>query len=123
MEAADEPGGSKPKDSSGWDRDGESKPEHAPVDRYVVQVREALWNQPHQEFPGEEENRKAGDPAKQEKQQALGKELADEPHSLRSQSLPNRNLTTSQTGAGKQEIGDVDAADQHDQTYRADQQN
>ena len=50
-------------------------------------------------------------------------ELADEARSLRSQSLANRDLTTSRTGPGKQEIGDVDATDQEDQSYRAEQQN
>ncbi len=78
---------------------------------------------PQQEFPGEEENRKTGDPAKQEEQQTLGEKLADEARSLRSQSLANRDLTTSHTGPGKQKIGDVDATDQQDQSHRAEQQN
>jgi hypothetical protein len=75
-------------------------------------VREALRNQLQQEFPGEEENRKTGDPAQQEEQQTLGDELVDEPRSWRSQSLTNGDLSAACTGPGEQEIGDVDATDQ-----------
>ena len=67
--------------------------------------------------------RKTSDSAKQEEQQTLGQKLADEARSLRSQSLANRDLTTPHTGPGEQEIGDVDATDQEDQSYRAEQQN
>ena len=72
---------------------------------------------------GAEEKANASDSAEQEEQQTLGQKLADETRFLRSQSLANRDLTTPQTGAGKQEIGDVDATDQEDQPYRAEQQN
>jgi hypothetical protein len=85
-------------------------------------VREALWNQPEQEFPGEEKNGKTGCPAQQEEQHSLGEELADEARSLGSQSLANCNLTAAHTGPGKQKIGDVDATDQQDQRYCAEQQ-
>jgi len=44
---------------------------------------------------GAEENGKTGDSAQQEEQQTLGRKLADEARSLRSQSLANRDLTTS----------------------------
>src|SRR5664279_2419315 len=71
---------------------------------------------------GAEENGKTSDSAEQEEQQTLGKKLADETRFLRSQSLANRDLTTPQTSAGKQEIGDVGATDQEDQSYRAEQE-
>src|SRR6185437_5887094 len=93
------------------------------VDRYVVQVREALRNKPQQKLPREEENCKAGRPTQQEKQQTLGQKLADEPRPLCSESLANRDLASSRTGACKQEIGDIDATDKEDQSYRAEQQN
>ncbi len=92
IDAAHKPGGSEPKDDSGYDRDGYGKHQYAPVDRYVVYVRQALGNHPQQEFSGEEENRDASNSAKQEEQQALGQKLADETRSLRSQSLANRDL-------------------------------
>src|ERR1700733_9059210 len=123
IDTAHEPRGSKPEDGSGCDRDGHSKLQHAPSNRDIVEVREAFRNQPQQEMLGAEENGKTSDSAKQEEQQNLGQKLADEPHSLRSQSLAKRDLTTSRTGTGKQEIGDVDATDQEDQSYRAEQQN
>ena len=50
-------------------------------------MREALRNKPQQEMPGAEENADTSDSAKQEEQQTLGQELADEAGSLRSQSL------------------------------------
>jgi hypothetical protein len=74
-------------------------------------------------MPGAEENANSSDSAKQEEQQTLGKELADEARSLRSQSLTDGDLTASQTGPREQEIGDVDATDQEDQSYRTEQQN
>src|SRR5580698_1855432 len=74
-------------------------------------------------MPGAEENGKTSNSAKQEEQQTLGQKLADEAHPWRSQSLANRDLASSRTGARKQEIGDVDATDQEDQAYRAEQQN
>ena len=91
--------------------------------RYVIEVREALRNKPQQEFPREKKNGKTSDSAKQEEQQTLGQKLADEARSCASHSLANRDLTPSRTGPGKQEIGDVDATDQEDQSYRAEQQN
>src|SRR5207248_290976 len=123
IEAAHEPRRSEPKDGSGYDRNGQSEPQHTPVNRYLVHVREGLGNQVQQELLGEEQNRKTGDPAEQEEQQTLGEELADEARSLRSQSLANRDLTTSHTGPGEQQIGDVDATDQENQSHRAEQQN
>src|SRR5882757_5809110 len=86
-------------------------------------MREALRNQPQQEMFGAEENGETSNSAQQEEQQTLGEELADEAVSLRSQSLTNRDLTASHTGPGEQEIGDVDATDQEDQSYCAEQQN
>src|ERR1700758_830287 len=72
---------------------------------------------------GGEENADTSDSAKQEEQQTLAEELANEARSLRSHSLTNRDLTASPTGLGKQEIGDVDTTDQENQSYRAEQQN
>src|ERR1700723_2209199 len=123
IDTAYEPGGSKPEDGSGCDRDGHSKQQHAPSNRDIVEVWEALRNKPQQEMLGAEENGKTSDSAKQEEQQNLGQKLADEARSLRSQSLANRDLSTSHTGSGEEEIGDVDATDQQDQPYRAEQQN
>ena len=74
-------------------------------------------------MPGSEENGKTSDSAKQEEQQNLGQKLADETRSLRPQGFANRNFTASPTGPGEQEIGDVDATDEKDQSYRAEQQN
>ena len=71
----------------------------------------------------QKKNGKSGDSAKQEEQQTLGEKLADEARSFRSHRLANRDLTPSCAGPGKQEIGDVDATDQEDQSYRAEQQN
>src|ERR1700722_15215198 len=112
IRTAHKPGGSKPEDCSGCDGDGHSKRQHAPADRYVIEVGEALRNKPQQEMLGAEQNGKPGDSAQQEEQQALGHKLADEACSLRSQSLANRDLTATHTGPGEQEIGDVDATDQ-----------
>src|ERR1700733_22354 len=123
IDTAHEPRGSKPEDSSGCDRDGHRKHQHAPANRDIVEVWQALGNKAQQEMLSAEENGKTSHSAKQEEQQNLGQKLADEPHSLRSQSLANRDLTTSHTGPGEQEIGDIDATDQEDQSYRAEQQN
>src|SRR5271156_5971609 len=119
IKAACEPRGGKPEDGSGGDRDHDGKRQHAPADGYVMEARQAFGNKLQQEFPGAEENRETGDPAKYEEQQALGEELADEAHSLRSQSLTHRHLASARAGSGEQEIGDVDVADQQDQADRA----
>src|ERR1700744_4013792 len=74
-------------------------------------------------MPGAEEKGKTSNSAKHEEQQTLGQELADEAHPLCSQSLANRDLPSSRTGTRKQKIGDVDATDKEDQSYRAEQQN
>jgi uncharacterized protein YeaC (DUF1315 family) len=103
IDTAHKPGGSKPEDSSGYDGDGHSKHQHAPSNRNVV-VWKALRNKPQEEMLGAEENGKTSAAAKQEEQQNLGKKLADEARSLRSQSLTNRDLASSRTGARKQEI-------------------
>src|SRR5580692_6541164 len=119
IKAAGEPRGGKPEDGSGGDRDDDGKRQHAPADGYVIEARQAFGNKLQQEFPRAEENRETGDAAKYEEQQALGEELTNEAHSWGSQSLANGDLTPSRTGTGKQQIGDVDAADQQDQAHRA----
>src|SRR5271170_1415005 len=123
IKAACEPRRGKPEDGSGDDGNNDSKRQHAPADGYVIEARQAFGNKLQQEFPGAEENRKTGDAAKHEEQQTLGEELTNEAHSCGSQCLANRHLASSRAGAGKQQIGDVDAADQQDQAHRAEQQN
>src|ERR1700719_4561642 len=122
VEAAHEPRRSKPEDGSGGDGDDDGKRQHAPADGYVIEARQAFGNKLQQEFPGAEKNRETGDAAKYKEQQALGEVLTNETRSCGSQCLANRHLASSRAGAGKQEIGDVDAADQQDQADRAEQQ-
>src|SRR5271170_951843 len=99
IEAAHEPRRSKPEDGSGGDGDDDGKRQHAPADGYFIEAREAFWNKLQQEFPGAEEDRETSDAAKREEQQALGEELADEPHSCGPQCLANRNLAPARAGA------------------------
>src|SRR5580704_5102081 len=99
IEAAGEPRGGKPEDGSGGDGDDDGKREYAPADGYVIEARQAFGNKLQQEFLGDEENRKTGDAAKHEEQQALGEELTNEAHSCGSQCLANRHLASSRTGA------------------------
>src|SRR5271163_3221938 len=123
IEAAHEPRGGKPEDGSGGDRDNDGERQHAPANGYVIEARQAFGNKLQKEFPGAEENRKTGDAAKREEQQALGEELTNESRSCGSQCLANRHLASARAGASQQQIGDVDAADQQDQAHRAEQQN
>src|ERR1700722_13318893 len=123
IEAACEPRGSKPEDGSGSDGDDDGKRQHAPADGYVIEARQAFGNKLQQEFPGAEKNRETGDAAKYKEQQALGEVLTNEAHSCGSQCLANGDLMPSRAGASKQQIGDVDAADQQDQAHRAGKQN
>src|SRR5271156_6338501 len=122
IKAACEPRRRKPEDSSGGDGDNDGKRQHTPTDGYVIEARQAFGNKSQQEFPGAEENRKTGDAAKHEEQQALGEELTNQAHPCGSQCLANRNLASARAGASKQQIGDVDAADQQDQADRAKEQ-
>src|SRR5277367_3311662 len=122
IEAACEPRGGKPEDGSSGDGDHDGKRQHTPADGYVIEARQAFGNKLQKEFPGAEENRKTGDAAKREEQQALGEELTNESRSCGSQCLANRHLASARAGAGKQQIGDVDADDQQDQADRAEQQ-
>ncbi len=92
-------------------------------DGNVIEAREAFGNKLQQEFPGAEEHRETGDAAQHEEQQALGEKLTNQAHSCGSQCLANRHLASARAGASKQQIGDVDAADQQDQAHRAEQQN
>src|ERR1700678_561068 len=123
IKAACEPRGGKPEDGSGDDGDDDGKRQHTPADGYVIEPRQAFGNKLQQEFSGAKENRETADAAKHEEQQALGKELTNEADSCGSQCLANRHLPSSRAGASKQQIGDVDAADQKDQADRAEQQN
>src|SRR5580704_14800584 len=122
IEAAHEPRGGKPEDGSGGDRDNDGERQHAPANGYFIEAGQAFGNKLQKEFPGAEENRKTGEAAKHEEQQALGEELTNEARSCGSQCLANRHLASARAGAGKQQIGDVDAADQQDQTDRTEQQ-
>jgi len=69
-------------------------------------------NKPQQEMPGAEEKANTSDSAKQKSSRLSARNWRMRRVSLRSQSLANRDLTTSHTGPGEQEIGDVDAIDQ-----------
>src|SRR6201986_2216591 len=122
IKAACEPRGGKPEDGSGGDGDDDGKRQHAPADGYVIEARQTFGNKLQQEFPGAEENRETGDAAKPEEQQALGEELTNEAHSCGSQCLTHRHLASARAGASKQQIGDVDGADQQAQAHRANQQ-
>src|SRR4029077_20993957 len=122
IEAAREPRRSKPEDDSGGDRDDDGKRQHAPANGYFIEVRQAFGNKLQKEFPGAEENRETGDAAKYEEEQALGEELTNEARSCGSQWLANRDRMTSRARASKQQIDDVDAADQQDQAHRAGKQ-
>src|ERR1700733_3605632 len=119
IEAAHEPRGGKPEDGSGGDRDNDGERQDAPANGDFIEARQAFGNKLQQKFPGEEENRKTGDAAKHEEQQALGEELTNEARSCGPQSLANRHLASSRAGASEQQIGDVDAADQQDKAHRA----
>src|ERR1700676_4402077 len=123
IEAACKPRGGKAEDGSGGDRDDDGKRQHAPADGYVIEARQAFGKKLQQEFPSAEEDRETGDAAKHGEQQALGEELTNEAHSCGSQCLANGDLASSRAGASKQQIGDVDAADQQDQAHGAEQQN
>src|SRR5580658_1511135 len=123
IDAAGEPRGGKPEDGSGGNRDNDGKRQDAPADGYVIEARQAFGNKLQQEFAGAEENRETGDAAKNEEQQALSEELTNEARSCGSQCLANRHLASSRAGAGKQQIGDIDATDQQHQADRAEQQN
>src|ERR1700722_14617237 len=123
IKVACEPRRRKPEDGSGGYRDDDGKRQHAPTNGYVIEMRQAFRNELQQEFPGAEENHETSDAAKHEEQQALGEELTNEARSCGSQSLANRHLASSRAGASKQQIGDVDAADQKNQAPRAEQQN
>src|SRR5580692_8736382 len=123
IKAACEPRGGQPEDGSGGDRDDDSKGQHAPTDGYVIEARQAFRNKLQQKFPGAEENSKSADAAKYEEQQTLGEELANQARSCGPQCLANRHLASSRAGASKQQIGDVDAADQQHQAHRAEKQN
>src|SRR3984893_18560598 len=121
IEAAGEPRGGKPEDGSGGDRDDDGKRQYAPADGYVIEARQAFGNKLQQEFPGAKENSKSADAAKYEEQQALGEELTNQARSCGSQCLANRHLASSRAGASKQQVGDVDAADQQHQSHGAEQ--
>src|SRR5271154_7594025 len=99
IKAACEPRRRKPEDSSGGDGDDDGKRQHAPADGDVIEARQAFGNKLQQEFPGAEENRKTGEAAKHEEQQALGEELTNEAHACGSQCLADRPLAASGPGA------------------------
>src|ERR1700734_2125421 len=100
--AACEPRRGKPEDGSGGDGDNDGKRQHTPANGYVIVAQQAFRNKLQQEFPGAAENRKTGDAAKHEEQQALSEELTNEARSCGSQCLENRHLSSSRAGASKQ---------------------
>src|SRR5580704_22974 len=104
IKTAHHPRRGKPEDDSGSERGRDGKRQHTPTDGYVIEVGQALGNKSKEKFSGAEKNGKPCDAAEQEEQQTLSQELAEETRSLSSQRLPNRDLTPSRVGPGKQEI-------------------
>src|SRR6267143_5591374 len=105
------------------ERASESEKQNTPANRNVIQPRQALRHKPQQKSFRAEENRQTRYSAEQRKKQAFGQQLRYQPLSRGSESLANGHFATSGTGASKQEIGNVDAADQQDQSHRPQQQN
>src|SRR5581483_6187677 len=107
---------------SGGDGDGHRKSQHAPSHSDVVEARETLRDESQQDTLGAEEDDETRDAAEQEQQKNLDQQRSHEARPLRSQSQANRHLTTARAGPGEQQIGDVDATDQEDQSDRAEQE-
>ena len=112
-------GRSETEEGSGEDRDAEREEQYGPVNRNVIEPGQGRGNHLQQEFPGEKENRQTSDSAEQRKEQALGEQLADEPHSCPAQRLANGHFASSRGGAREQKIRDVDASDEQNQSHRA----
>ncbi len=115
-------GRSETEEDSSEDRDAEREEQDCPIIRNVVGPWEGFGNHLQQELPGEKENRQTSDSAEQRKQQTLRKQLANEPHSGRSQRLTNRHFSSSRASARQQKIRDVDTGDKQNDDRCAQQQ-
>ena len=116
------PRGSQAEDDAGGHRGGQGEQQNGPVDRYVVEPRQAFRNHAQQESFRAEQNRQTSRSTQQRKQQALGQQLPHQPLARRSQRLANRHLASSGAGPRQQQIRHVHAPNQQHQSHRAQQQ-
>src|SRR5579859_5594896 len=114
--------GSHTENHAGSQRSAKREKQNAPVNRYFVEPRQTFGQDSQQRRLGEEENRDAGQPTEQRKQQTLGQQLTHQPRRGGSQRLPNRHFAASCAGARKKQVRNIHAADQQDQSHSAQQQ-
>ncbi len=112
----------QPKNDPGCDRNRQREQHHRPVNRQVVEPRQALRNQPQQKSFHAEQNHQPRHSPQQRKQQALSQQLPHQPFACRSQRLTHRHLPRSRAGPCQQQIRHIHAADQQHQRHRAQQQ-
>ena len=114
--------GSQTEDRAGGERGSEGEEEDAGVDRDVIEAWQALGQHLEQEALGPEENGQAGDGAEQREEHALRQQLTDEPCPGGSQRLADGHLAPSRAGARQEEVRNVQAPDEQDQSHRTQQQ-
>src|SRR6266436_6467695 len=123
IEATGMQGRSETENQACNERASESEKQNTPANRNVIQPREALRHKPQQKPFRAEENRQTRYSAEQGEQHALGQQLPQQTHSRGPERLAKGHFASSRAGAREQEIGNIDAADQQDQSHGGKQQN
>ena len=129
--------GQESKDDAGRDRDDERERQHAPVGAHADgtarddardRARAAEIERIGLRIDGEKhpDRRHAGaetqDAARERQDEALGHQLPDDPSSSRTDRRSDRHLALSDIGANEQQIRDVRAGDEQEQTDRREQE-
>src|ERR1700691_5162892 len=114
---------SQTENHSGDERGGEGEKQDRPVDGYFVEPRKTVGHDLQQKALGAKKNRQANYPAEQRKKHAFGEQLSYQARPCGSERLANSHFASSCACAREQQIRDVHAADQQDQSHSAKQQN
>src|SRR5438132_460177 len=102
---------------------GESEKQNGRVNRNFIEPRHVVGQEPQQKSLGAEKNRQAGDSAEQGEKHALGQQLPHQTRPRGTERLAKGYFASSRAGAREQEISNIDAADQQDQSHGPKQQN
>src|SRR3979411_1703398 len=105
------PSGSQAENDAGEHRSANSEKQNSPANRDVVKPRQAFGHELQEKIPGAEENRYAGYPAKEGKNQALGKQLPAQPGPRGSEGLAQCHFPSSRAGTRELKICDVYTTD------------
>src|SRR6478672_13644978 len=106
------------KDHAACARREQAEEDDTPADGNVVKPRHAFGYELEEGLLRKQKDDEAGDSAAYRKKHAFGQKLSRETGPARSECLANSHFASPGDGTREQEIGDVDAADDEDESHR-----